>query len=115
MNVVWWYYNNTERKVDIQVIYTPPDQYPDYGPPNYRAASSVTLRCVAEGTVGDVNYQWSSTCDNCFASDSSSFTITENILRSRDAGVHTCTAFDGLGFVQSKSVDMNIIGMFGLQ
>ena len=94
----------------IQPIYTPPDQYRDYGPPNYRAASSVTLRCVAEGTVGDVNYQWSSTCDNCFASDSSSSTISENILRSRDAGVHTCTVTDSTGVEERKSIEMNIVG-----
>ncbi len=84
-------------KVTIEISYISPDQYPDYAPPNYRAASSVTQRCVASGTTGHVTYRWSSTCGSCFASSSSSQTISETILRSRDAGVHTCSVTDSLG------------------
>ena len=37
-------------KTTIDIDYIPPDQYPDYAPPNYHAASSVTLCCRTEGT-----------------------------------------------------------------
>ena len=96
----------------IETIYTPPDQYPDYGPPNYRAASSVSLRCVAEGTVGDMQFNWVSTCDNCFATNSLSATISESILTSRDSGVHVCNVLDSAGFIGSNSTQMNIVGMW---
>ena len=83
--------------VSITISYTPPDQYPDYSPPNYRAASSVTLTCVVSGAVGSsISYRWSSTCRSCFTSGSSSRSITTTFLRSRDAGVHTCTVTDGI-------------------
>ncbi len=97
-------------KVSIEISYTSPDQYPDYTPPNYRAASSVTLRCVASGTSGHVTYRWSSTCGSCFASSSSSQTVSETILRSRDAGVHTCSVTDSLGNTGSDVITMNIVG-----
>ena len=97
-------------KTRVTISYTPPDQNPYYAPPNYRAASSVTLRCTAEGTSGSVSYRWSSTCSSCFASSSTSATITENMLRSRDGGVHTCTATDSIGNTGSNSTTMNIVG-----
>ena len=98
-------------KVSISISYTPPDQYPDYSPPNYRAASSVTLTCVVSGAAGSVAYRWSSTCRECFASKSSSSVVSENLLRSRDAGVHTCTVTDSLGNKANASTWMNIHGM----
>ena len=97
-------------KTAIHIDYTPPDQYPDYAPPNYRAASSVTLRCTTEGASGSVSYRWSSTCSSCFASSSSSSFVSENILRSRDRGVHTCTATDTIGNTGNSSIQMNIVG-----
>ena len=97
-------------KTTIVVSYTPPDQYPDYAPPNYRAASSVTLRCSTEGASGSVSYRWSSTCSSCFASSSTSASITENMLRSRDGGDHTCTATDSVGNTGNSSTTMNIVG-----
>ena len=97
----------------IEITYSPPDQYPDYSPPNYRAASSVTLRCVAIGTTGGVSYRWSSTCrSGCFAYSATAQTISENMLRSRDAGVHTCTLTDGEGNTGTNSTTMNIVGMY---
>ena len=100
-------------KTTINIDYTPPDQYPDYAPPNYRAASTVTLRCSTEGASGSVSYRWSSTCrSNCFASSSTSFSITENILRSRDSGYHTCTATDSTGNTGSDRIQMNIVGNY---
>ena len=97
----------------IEITYSPPDQYPDYSPPNYRAASSVTLRCVATGTTGGLSYRWSSTCrSSCFAYSTTAQTISENMLRSRDAGVHTCTVTDGAGNIGTNSTTMNIVGMY---
>ena len=97
-------------KTTIEIDYTPPDQYPDYAPPNYRAASSVTLRCSTEGASGSVSYRWSSNCSSCFASNSYSYSITEGFLRSRDNGVHTCTATDSIGNTGSANTQMNIVG-----
>ena len=96
--------------VSIEITYTSPDEYPEYSPPNYRAASSVSLRCVVSGTYGYVSYRWMSTCSGCFASNSYSNTISESFLRSRDAGVHTCTVTDGLGNTGSASITMRIVG-----
>ena len=97
--------------VSISISYTPPDQYPDYSPPNYRAASSVQLNCVVSGSTGTVTYHWSSTCRDCFASNSRTSSISEDILTSRDAGIHTCTATDSLGNRASASIQMNIVGV----
>ncbi len=99
-----------DLNVSISISYVSPDQYPGYVPPNYRAASSVTLRCVASGTTGHVTYRWSSTCGSCFASSSSSQNISETVLRSRDAGVHTCSVTDSLGNTGSDVITMNIVG-----
>ena len=97
----------------IEITYSPPDQYPDYSPPNYRAASSVTLRCIATGTTGSISYRWSSTCRNgCFAYSATTQAISENMLRSRDAGVHTCTVTDGAGNTGTNSTTMNIVCMY---
>ena len=97
-------------KTVITISYNPPDQYPTYSLPYYRAASSVTLHCSAQGASGSVSYRWSSTCSSCFASSSTSSTITENMLRSRDAGVHTCTVTDSSGNSGSNSTLMYIFG-----
>ena len=98
-------------RVTIEVSYTSPDTYPVYSPPNYRAASGpVSLRCVATETTGHVTYHWSSTCSSCFASSSSSQTITESFLRSRDRGIHTCSVRDGNGDTGTGSTTMNILG-----
>ena len=95
----------------IEITYSPPDQYPDYSPPNYRAASSVTLRCIAIGTNNSFSYRWSSTCrSGCFAYSTTAQTISKNILTSRDAGVHTCTVTDGSGNIGTDSITMNIVG-----
>ena len=98
-------------KVTVEIDYTPPDQYPDYAPPNYRAASSVTLRCSTEGAAsGSVSYRWSSTCRSCFVTNKYSPNITESILNSRDSGMHTCTVTDDYGYSGSSSITMNIVG-----
>ena len=100
----------TDLNVSISISYSPPDQYPDYSPPNYRAASTVTLTCVVSGAIGSISYRWSSTCRSCFASSSSSSSISEGMLRSRDVGVHTCTVIDGIGNRKNASIQMNIVG-----
>ena len=103
-------------RVIIEITYSPFNHDPNYSPPNYRAATSVTLRCVAIGATGYVSYRWSSTCrySNCFAYSTTAQTISENILRSRDAGVHTCTVTDGAGNTGTNSTIMNIVGMYYL-
>ena len=93
------------------VTYTAPDRYPLYSPPLFRAASSVTLRCVAEGASGSVSFQWTSTCSSCFASSNYSETISEQFLRSRDSGNHTCTATDSAGNTGSSLQQMTITGL----
>ncbi len=98
-------------KVSIRVTYTSPDQYPHYNLPNFRASSSVTLRCIAEGASGSVEYRWSSTCSACFASNSNSASISEQFLRSRDNGEHTCTVRDAAGNSGSYTQQMNIKGL----
>ena len=98
-------------RVTIEITYSSPDVYPVYSPPNYRAASGpVTLRCVAAGTTGSVAYRWSSTCTSCFSSSSSSQSITNTFLRSRDAGTHTCSVTDGNGNTGMTNTTMNIVG-----
>ena len=95
----------------IEITYSPPDQYPDYSPPNYRAASSVTLRCVATGATGYLSYHWSSTCRRgCFAYNTRAQTIHKNILTSHDAGVHTCNVTDEAGNTGTNNTTMNIVG-----
>ena len=86
-------------KTKVSIIYTPPEDYPDYDPAksNYRAASTVTLNCTTEGESGTVSYRWSSTCKSCLARSYSRSELTEKILRTRDAGNHTCTATDSTG------------------
>ena len=97
--------------VTIEIDYTSPDTYPVYSPPNYRAASGpVTLRCVATRANGSVTYHWSSTCSSCFASSSSSQSITRTFVTSRDAGTHTCSVRDENGNVGRASTTMNILG-----
>ena len=98
--------------VTIEITYSSPGTYPVYSPPNYRAASSVTLKCVASGYSGSISYHWTSTCSNCFASNSYSQTISDGILQYYDAGVHTCSVTDGLGNTGSNSTTMRIVGRF---
>ena len=98
-------------RVNIEIDYTSPDDYPHYSPPNYRTASSVTMRCVTSGTTGSVSYRWSSTCgSSCFASSSSSQNISKNCLIARDAGVHTCSVTDGVGNSGTNATTMRIVG-----
>ncbi len=99
-------------KVSIGVTYPSPDQYPHYSPPNFRAASPVTLRCMVEGASGSVEYRWSSTCSSCFASNSYSASISEQFLRSKDSGEHTCTIRDSAGNSGSYTQEMNIVGKY---
>ncbi len=66
--------------------------------------------CAASGTTGHVTYRWSSTCGWCFVSSSSSQNISETILRSRDAGVHSCSVTDSLGSTGRDVITMNIVG-----
>ena len=102
-------------KVVIDISYTPPE--PGYQPPYYRAASAVTLTCRAVGGTGQIRYRWTSNyCRNCFIPSATYFdryravSRIMNFLRLRDAGTHTCSAFDSHGISGSASTVMNIVG-----
>ena len=101
-------------KVLIDITYTPPE--PGYQPPYYRAASAVNLTCRALGVTGSVSYRWSSTCSRCFIpsgnySSSDGHSISRSPLTSRDAGTHTCSAYDSRHYISgSVSTVMNIVG-----
>ncbi len=96
--------------VTITIQYSPPAGV-TLTPPNYRAATSVSLRCDAVGTTGSVSYQWSSTCGSgCFVSGSSQ-TVSRDKLWSYDAGQHTCTVTDEDGIAAGATITMNIIGI----
>ncbi len=97
--------------VTITIQYSPPAGV-TLIPPNYRAATSVSLRCDAVGTIGSVSYQWSSTCrSSCFVSGSSQ-TVSRDKLWSYDAGQHTCTVTDEDGNTARATTEMNIIGNY---
>ena len=100
----------TALNVSIEVSYNPPSDFTLPSPPYYRPASSVTLTCRAHGATGTVRYQWSSTCSSCFASSSTSQSVSDNILTSNDAGVHSCTATDADGSTGTNSTEMQLIG-----
>ena len=99
-------------KVVIDIRYTPPEE--GYQPPYYRAASSVTLTCRAVGATGQIGYHWTSTCSSCFVHVGSYGNNVRNqtFLVSRDAGTHTCSAYDrtSQGISGSTSIVMNIVG-----
>ena len=97
-------------EVTIEVTYNPPFDFTLPSPPYYRPASSVTLTCRAHHASGSVSYQWSSTCSSCFASSTTAQTISETILKSNSAGVHTCRVTDGDGNTGSNNTEMKLIG-----
>ncbi len=98
-----------ELNVTITIQYSPPAGV-TLTPPNYRPATSVSLRCTAIGTSGSVSYQWSSTCgSSCFVRGSSQ-TVSRDKLWSYDAGQHMCTVNDGVGSTGNATTEMNIIG-----
>ena len=99
--------------VTIDVSYNPPFDFTLPSPPYYRPATSVTLTCHALGATGTVRYQWSSTCSSCFASSSTSQSVSDSILTSSDAGVHTCTVTDADGNTGTNNTDMQLIGKKG--
>ena len=98
----------------IDINYTPPEE--GYQPPYYRAVSAVTLTCRAVGTSGRIRYYWSSTCRGCFVPGGyyysySGHSRSNSFLRSRDAGTHTCSAYDSSqGISGSASTVMKIVG-----
>lgn len=98
-------------RVDIEVTYNPPLDFYLSTPPYYRPATAVTLTCRSSDAIGSVKYQWTSTCQHCFARGSSQPSITTQILKSTDAGLHTCTITDDAGDTGSNSTEMKLIGI----
>ena len=94
----------------IDVAYNPPSDFTLPSPPYYRPATSVTLTCHAHNATGSVSYLWSSTCNGCFASLSTSQTISESVLKSSSAGVHRCKAVDSAMNVGMNTTEMRLIG-----
>ena len=97
-------------KVTINVTYNPPSDFNLPSPPYYRPATSVTLTCLAHHPTGSVSYERSSTCSSCFASSSTSQSISDSLLQSNDAGIHTCTVTDSNGNTGSNGTEMRLIG-----
>lgn len=113
----------------ISIQYDPPAGV-TLRPPNYRAGTSVSLRCHAVGTSGFVAYEWTSTCGSdclygdfgstdylpfdstcgsgCFVNGSSQ-TVGRDRLMTYDAGQHTCVVTDDSG-TGLATIKMNIIG-----
>ncbi len=107
-------YFSTDLTVTIDVDYTSPADFDQPTVNDFRAASGpVTLTCQVEGATGDVTYQWTSTCGNCFVSGTTQ-SVTGNFLRvDVDQATHNCTATDSdSGETGSASFVMRIIGMF---
>ena len=79
---------------------------------DYTAANPITLTCeVTSGAVGDVTYQWSSTCfGDCFVDGQTTATVSTSALRSADSGTHSCTITDSVGNSQVASIDITVIG-----
>ena len=92
------------------MTYNPPFDFTLPSPPYYHPASSVTLTCRAHHASGSVSYRWSSTCSSCFASSNTAQSVSETILKSNSAGVHTCRVTDGGGNTGSNSTEMRLIG-----
>lgn len=102
-------------KVEMNVYYTPPTDFNFPSPPYYRPATSVTISCTTTEAIGQVRYKWSSTAINNFANISSSTNrISTNILKSSDAGIHTCTLYDGAGNTGNQSTTIKLIGILQL-
>ena len=92
--------------------YNSPVDFTLPSPPYYRPATSVTLTCVSDDGTRPLQYHWSSTCSDCFAFDSSSSHISVNILKSTDAGMHTCTVMDAEGNTGFAVTEMKLIGTY---
>ena len=109
-------FSSLALRVVIDISYTPPE--PGYQPPYYRAASGVTLTCRAVGVSGQIRYYWSSTCSSCFVPGGSYYSYSghsrsQSFLVTRDAGTHTCSAYDSSqGISASTSIVMNIVGEY---
>ena len=109
-------------QVVIDVRYTPLE--PSYQPPNFRAASPVTLTCRAVGVTGQIRYRWTSTCrSSCFVPYSGGneysyggVTRSRDYLRYYDAGTHRCYAYDSSQRISgSASTVMKVVGEIRLQ
>ena len=96
------------------MAYNPPHDFTLPSPPYYRPATSVTLTCHAHNATGPVSYRWTSTCSDCFLKGSGSQSVSESILRSNSAGVHTCIAVDSVRNTGWNNTEMKLIGIYTL-
>ena len=105
-------YVHAGLNVSIIVDYSHPAGFFLPSPPYYRPASSVTLRCIAHGAIGTVDYQWTSTQNKSFAHGARGESIFQRILTAFDAGTHSCMATDELGNTGIGLTDMKLYGTY---
>ena len=103
----------TAINVVIGIFYNPPTDFDVPSPPYYRPATSVTLTCSATpNSARSLRYEWSSTCSSCIVSGNTSRELSIDILKSSDAGIHSCTVTDAEGHSGHASSEMILIGVF---
>lgn len=111
LSILYHPISDVDLNVTISIEYSPLNGVTSL-PPNYRAATSVSLRCDAERATGSVRYQWSSTCSSdCFVSGTSQ-TVTRDRLGTYDAGQHTCIVTDDAGNIEGATTQMSIFGKY---
>ena len=87
-------------------------------PPQYAAASSLSLTCIVLGVDGEpleegISYQWTSTCagSECMVTGQESLkTLSARYLSAADAGVYTCEAVDLAGCTGSSDITVEVTG-----
>ena len=101
--------------MSVRVHYTPPDQYPDYSPPNYRVASSVRITCETPNALpGPYKICWthpylpSNGLSKHCHSNHASVSIPQ--LEGSHAGTFTCNFTDSLGRTGNDSIQINVVG-----
>ena len=101
---------NVAFDVSIEMNYNPPSDFSLPSPPYYRPASSITLTCVVNDTIGTLQYQWTSTENRSFAHMKNGSSISQRLLTAHDAGIHTCTINDQWGNTGTASTEMSLFG-----
>ena len=97
-------------QVSIYVSYTPPADFL-LEHPYYRAASYLTLTCIANGLQVYLEYNWTSNCTGeCFTQENTNQFMQEAILKSTDSGFHTCTVTDAENCTGNATIEIRVVG-----
>ena len=102
----------SDMSVDILVAYEAPPDFDLPSPPYFRPGSSLTLRCVPQGSSQSIQYQWLSISSQSFTHGSTSSEVHDNTLTLYDAGLHTCTITDNDGSRTSHSIQITLYGIY---